>query len=74
MPTDPQLQQIDESEILETLNEIDSIICNSTFNDVILGGDWNYDPNRNTRFCRIVDEFLDNFAGNTQTLTLNSDV
>ena len=59
MPTDPQLQQIDKSEILETLNEIELILSTSVFNDVLLGGDWNYDHRRNTRFCRIFDEFLD---------------
>ena len=59
MPTDPRLQQFDETEILETLADIESIIFNSVFDDIIIGGDWNFDPRRNTRFCRILKEFFD---------------
>ena len=59
MPTDPQLQHIDETEIFEIINEIEMILSSKSFNDVILGGDWNYDSRRNTRFCRLVNEFLE---------------
>ena len=58
MPVDPQLQVIDEAEILSTLEEIEDIIANNNYNDACFGGDWNYDANRNTRFCRIFEEFL----------------
>ena len=54
MPTDPRLQQFDETELLGTLTDIESIIGSSTFDDLILGGDWNFDPRRNTRFCQVL--------------------
>ena len=61
MPTDPQLQQIDETEIYETLYEIENILSDCVYHDVILGGDWNFDQKRNTGYCRIVSEFLDRY-------------
>ena len=59
MPTDPQLQVIDETDLMEITAEIESIIATSVFNDILLGGDWNYDPRRNTRFCRFLSDFFD---------------
>ena len=34
-------------------------MANSVFDDIIIDGDWNFDPGRNTRFCKIVREFFD---------------
>ena len=58
MPTDPQTQSMDESEVISTLNEIEKIIQNNKFNDLLCAGDLNYDESRKTRFCRIVYELL----------------
>ena len=58
MPTDPQTQSMDEEELLYTLDELEIIFRTSTFDDVICGGDWNYHADRNTRFTRIIDNFL----------------
>ena len=58
MPTDPQTQSMDESEAISTLNEIEKIIQNNKFNDLLCAGDFNYDESRKTKFCRIVYEFL----------------
>ena len=57
-PTDPQTQNFDESEILATLATIEKIISDTQFNDILLGGDMNYDEGRNTGFCRVINEFL----------------
>ena len=59
MPTDPQTQQLDDTEILETLEAIENIFDNTDFHDVLLGGDFNYDKSRNSRFVRIMDNFLE---------------
>ena len=58
MPVDPQLQTIDEAELLSTLEVIENIISSSNYNDALLCGDWNWDASRNTRFCRIIEDFL----------------
>ena len=57
-PTDPQLQQIEESELLETLADIENVIMTTSYHDALIGGDWNWDSSRNTRFVRLVEEFL----------------
>ena len=58
-PTDPQTQIFDEYEVTELLNAIDNIISNTSFHDILFGGDINHDESRNTRFSRIVSEFMD---------------
>ena len=62
MPTDPQTQQLDEAEILETLSEIDKIIETATFHDIVLGGDFNWDQRRSTGFSRIMDDFMSKYG------------
>ena len=59
MPNDPRLQQMDKNDVLGTLSKIESIMANSVFDDIIVGGHWNFDPGRNTIFCRILREFSD---------------
>ena len=49
MPTDPQLQNYDDSELVDTIAEIERILNTSKFHDVLFGGDFNYDESRNTR-------------------------
>ena len=57
-PNDPQTQSMDETELLSTLEDLEDIIENSTFDDALFAGDWNWDESRNTRFVRIVQEFM----------------
>ena len=59
MPTDPQNMQLNETELTDTLAEVDKIIEKSKFHDIICGGDFNYDPNRTSRFCSIMNDFLE---------------
>ena len=59
MPTDPQTMQLNETELVDTLAEIEKIIEKTKFHDVICGGDYNYDQNRTSRFCSIINEFLE---------------
>ena len=58
MPTDPQTMELNENELISTLNEIERIVSISSFHDVLLGGDWNFDKSRTSRFCRIISDFL----------------
>ena len=58
-PTDPQTQRIDETELNATLKDLENIIETSKVNNIIVGGDWNYDDSRTSRFCRIVNDFLE---------------
>ena len=62
MPVDPQTQTLDETEIRATLDEVESIIENAKFHDLIWGGDFNYQSNRNTRYVRIMDEFFNKYG------------
>ena len=46
-PTDSQLQNFDETDINETLYEVENIMENYVFNDIIIGGDMNWEMSRN---------------------------
>ena len=41
-PTDPQTVNFDQTELLQVQTEIEGILNNSNFDDVLLGGDFNY--------------------------------
>ena len=41
------------------MTEIESIIFKGEFDDVVLGGDFNYDKRRNTGFVNTMTQFLD---------------
>ena len=58
-PTDPQTINYDETELLEVMTEIENIIDNSDFDDILLGGDFNYDKRRNSGFVIAMNEFLE---------------
>ena len=57
-PTDPQTIQYDDSELLEVLDEIESILDNNDFDDCIIGGDLNFDNSRRSGFTTVVRDFL----------------
>ncbi len=56
-PTDPRVD-FDENNLLLLLSEIEDIIETSTFDHFVLGGDINADFTRNTKFVRIIEEFI----------------
>ena len=56
LPTDPQTQQLNEYELVSTISDIENIINKSKFSDIVIGGDFNYDESRTSRFCNIFKE------------------
>ena len=58
LPTDPRLQQYDDSELQEVLEEVRNILNNIQFDDLVWGSDLNWDPSRNTQFSRTLDAFV----------------
>ena len=58
-PTDPRVQNYDESELLPVLNEIEKILESCEYDDCCVGGDLNTDVRRDTGFVRAVTRFMD---------------
>ena len=58
LPTDPQLQQYDDRELVEVLAEVRNILQTEQFDDVVWGSDLNWDPARNTQFSRSIAAFI----------------
>ena len=58
LPTDPHTVNFDESELLDVLNEIEDIMDENDFNDVILNGDLNWEMTRNTGFSTVMASFV----------------
>jgi hypothetical protein len=58
-PTDPQLVNFDQTELLQVQNEIENIMDTTEFDDVLLGGDFNYDKRRLSSFTISMDLFLE---------------
>ena len=59
LPTDPLTVDFDDAELLEVLGEIESILSTAKFDDVVWNGDLNFDPSRNSGFCRVMKSFLE---------------
>ena len=57
-PNDPLTETFDDSDLLEVLSEIESIIDKTIFDDIVWNGDLNFDPSRRSGFCRMVKRFL----------------
>ena len=57
-PTDPQIVNFDDTELLEVLTEIEMIMDGTDFDDVMLNGDLNWDMERKTTFSNIVSSFF----------------
>ena len=57
-PTDPQLQDYDDSELQELLQLIKHIINTEHFDDILWGSDINWDPARKTKFSRTLKGFI----------------
>ena len=54
LPCDPQLQDYDATELIQTLSEIESIVTTEGDCEVVISGDLNYDLSRNNLFTRTV--------------------
>ena len=59
MPTDPQNGTFDDSELLEVLAEVEYIMDNTIFDDILWQGDLNWDMSRNSEFGLIMRRFMD---------------
>ena len=57
-PTDPQVLQHDDQELLEVLEDIENILDKNLFDDCIIGGDFNFDSSRRSGFARQFKDFL----------------
>ena len=59
-PTDPRNENFDDSELIETLEDINFILDTCEHSDnLILLGDFNTDFSRNSRFVTIVKQFIE---------------
>ena len=59
-PTDPQrMANYDDTELLEVLGQVETIINSVAYNDVLWTGDINWDMRRNTEFSRIMHGFVE---------------
>ena len=58
MPTDPQTVNYDEADLITVLNEIENILDNSSFDDCIIGRDFNFDEIRVSGFATTVRDFF----------------
>ena len=58
LPTDPQTLNFDESELIDVLNEVENIMDETHFNDVIWNGDLNWDMGRRSGFSAMMANFV----------------
>ena len=58
MPTDPQLINYDETELLTILNDVEKIIENTEFDEIVFGADFNWDRSRNTGFAACMESWV----------------
>ena len=60
LPTDPQLiGEYDDSVLREVLGEVEGILANTNYDDVVWGSDLNWDMKRNTYFARTMTSFIE---------------
>ena len=57
-PTDPQLINHDETDLETLLNDLENIMDSTQFDEVILGGDLNWDKSRNTGFASCIQRWV----------------
>ena len=58
-PTDPGNCNLDEEELHELLGEIENVMDNADFDDILWNGDLNFDKSRSSAFVNIVTRFLE---------------
>ena len=60
LPTDPQkMVNYDDTELMEVLGEVETILTSVSYSDVIWTGDMNWDMKRDTEFSRIMHRFVE---------------
>ena len=59
MPCDPQLDTFDDTELLATLGEVESMVTTNSGCEVVWAADMNYDMARNNHFTRTVAAALE---------------
>ena len=57
-PSDPQVLNFDDAELLNTLRDIEKIMDDTEYDDVILGGDLNWDSSRDSGFSQTMRQFV----------------
>ena len=57
-PCDPQLANFDSTELVTLLTELELIMDNNHFDDVIIGADLNWDRARNSEFSLLMEQFV----------------
>ena len=57
-PTDPRTLQFDDGELLAVQNEIENVLDSNTFDDCVVGGDFNFDSSRISGFTSLMSDFL----------------
>ena len=58
LPTDPQTVIFDDSELIDILTEIESIMESTDFDDVLWNGDLNWHMARNSGFSTMMKNFM----------------
>ena len=58
-PSDPQILNFDESELLVVQDELKTILDKGGYDGCICAGDWNYDARRRSGFARSMFTFLE---------------
>ena len=57
-PCDPQSAHFDSTELVTLLKELENIMDENIFDDVIIGADCNWDRSRNSEFSILMKEFV----------------
>ena len=58
-PTDSQTEDFDDSELMEVFKAVTRVFEKTDCTDIVLNGDLNWDPSRNTGFSVSVKNFLE---------------
>ena len=56
-PTDPLTIEFEETELMEVLSDIEKIMNNEDYDDIIIGGDLNWDSSRRSGFSMVMRDF-----------------
>ena len=59
LPTDPLTVRFNDEELIEVLTEVENIMDRTEFDNVLWGGDLNWDPMRDTGFSETMARFME---------------
>ena len=59
LPTDPLTIRFNDEELLEVLNEVENIMDKTEFDNILWGGDLNWEPLRNSGFSDTMARFME---------------